>query len=765
MRFIIGSYIGGKQRMNRKKRDLSFLSLILFLFFLSAVFLLSLSPSLVTFAEGDGWTGDTVKDETGLSSPAELDALREEVKAFPVPVKILIRAIPSDQNITQLGKDLFTQYKLMGEELFILASSEGNGISVVAGKDLADRGLTSETIQSKLEGFYLPQAKQGEKITGITFLLRELQNDIKTLPPSGNAPTEKEKAEETSSKAANGVNWFTGIVLPLLLAVLTAFLLFYAAKKWAEKLGKNHRLLLTQLDEMKERLMARKVPEILTTYDEESRLRYESLKKVYADYESRLIPQLEEELGEAAERLSRYRLFSVMEILRYVSHAFAEMDKVLEQFEQEKEGLVRKEKEIPKKLKQAERKLSALQQNVSALSHRFGVDLSHLKGTLAAMEQRFRELEEVSVQRGASPQRGFPHGELDRFVQEMEALSERMLKSEAWVEEIEEKLPSRIKQLEQEMRNFQPKISLKHHEVLITILKEAKELWNQLIPLWDKGDLMVLEERMEEVKALLTNGEKILSEEREARSQIVILLTRYEGIYGKLEEGFQEDLHQMDRLRRKYQLDGDPILDEEKKLQQGLRDLSQVYQEILALLDQEAYTEAYDRAKALSDQVKEVEEILLAFHHKVAHLSLEEEVYLQEIRRLKNRLLLLRQQLDRSFLPGKQAELYRMIREGKELILSVEVLFDQLPIHLHKISFRLEEAKEVVSATERVVFSTIEQAKETEEIIRNLNIFKYRRPEIGHLLAMAENSYRDQNFAEAVEHARKARELAEELRA
>lgn len=719
----------------------------------SLSFLIGLLFSLPTnlHAEGEGWTGDSVLDETGLSSPAELDALREEIKGFPVPVKVLIKSVGENQDLTQMGKDLFSQYKLGDDELFILASAEGTGISVVAGKELAQRGLTPETIRQKLEGFYLPQAKQGAKITGILFLLRELKGNIKAAPPP----------PKTVEKPSPPPFPWTRLILFLLTALLITLLLFFAYRRWQNRLNQEYRSLVEQKETIKKRLVELRVPDQLRIYDEESRLRYESLKKVHDDYKTRLIPLLEEELGEAEERLSRHRLFAVREILRYVRQTLQEMKTVLDQFHQEQVGLFRKETELPKKVKQAERYLVSLHQSVGDLSSRFGVNLSLLKDRLLVMENYLSRLKGEMNQEQILIQRE----ELDRLLNEMEELTARLKKSEAWVEEMEEHLPARIKQMEHEIKDLHLNVSKENHDQLIAIVKESKELWNTLISLWDEGDLIVLEERINQIKGLLNRGESILSMEREARAQIVTLLTQYEELFAKLEEGYHEDIHLLEKLHRKYQLDQDPILDEEKSLLQRLESLKETYQGILSLMEEEAYTIAFTEAKRLGEEVKEAEEKLLSFHHRVTRLSLEEGVYRQEIARQKNRLLLLRQQLDRSLLPGRQADLYRLIEEGKDAILSVEVLFDQIPVHLHKISQRLEEAKEMISATERMILSTIENAKETEEIIRQLNIFRYREPEIGKLLMMAENSFRDHNFSEAVESARKAKQLVEKMRA
>lgn len=720
----------------------------------SLSFLIGLLFSLPTYvhAEGEGWTGDSVLDETGLSSPAELDALREEIKGFPVPVKVLIKSVGENQDLTQMGKNLFSQYKLGEDELFILASAEGTGISVIAGKELAQRGLSPETIQQKLEGFYLPQAKQGAKITGILFLLRELKGNIKAVAPP--PPPTAEKSSPPSFP-------WTRLILFLLIALLITFLLFFSYRRWLNRLNQEYRSLVEQKETIKKRLMELRVPDQLRIYDEESRLRYESLKKVHDDYKTRLIPLLEEELEEAEECLSRHRLFAVREILRYVRQTLQEMKTVLDQFHQEQEGLIRKETELPKKVKQAERYLISLHQSVGDLSSRFGVNLSLLKDRLLVMENYLKRIKGEMSQEGIL----FQREELDRLLNEMEELTARLKKSEAWVEEMEEHLPARIKQMEHEIKDLHLNVSKENHDQLIAIVKESKELWNTLISLWDEGDLTVLEERINQIKGLLNRGESILSMEREARAQIVTLLKQYEELYAKLEEGYREDVHLLEKLHRKYQLDQDPILDEEKSLLQGLESLKEAYRGILSLMEEEAYTIAFTQAKRLSEEVKEAEEKLLSFHHRVTRLSLEEGVYRQEIVRQKNRLLLLRQQLDRSLLPGRQADLYRLIEEGKNAILGVEVLFDQIPVHLHKISQRLEEAKEMISATERMILSTIEYAKETEEIIRQLNIFRYREPEIGKLLMMAENSFRDHNFSEAVENARKAKQLVEKMRA
>ncbi|WP_028987749.1 septation ring formation regulator EzrA [Thermicanus aegyptius] len=738
------------QCINRKTEHFFFFLILSYLIALG----LFLSPSQGQAKGIEGWKGDSVQDETGLTSPAELDRLREEIKSFPVPVKVLITAAKADADLVQMGKTVFSTNGLKENEMLILASSEGTGISVTPGPALEKGGLTPEKIKEKIDGYYLPQAKQGEKISGIIFFLREIKNDIKVPPldsPAEAASTTPGSKEE--GKATSSIQWGTLSFMLFLLAVIALFIYVYL--QWRKRLIARYRVLIERKEALKKRLQELKLTHPIRTHDEGSHLRKNSMQKIYEDYKERLIPSVEEELKEAEARLSRYRLFSIGEILHYVDHSLQDMGEVLDQFQQAQEGLVRKEKEIPLTIMEGERLLSSLKKSVNDLSSRFGVNLSSLKELIASLELKLKSFKE----RLKREEENFPKGEMERCVTEMRELIERIEKSEAWVEEMEELLPNRIKALEQELKELHSQGSVGHHEQLVAILKESKEIWNSLISLWDEGDLATLEERIRQVKMLLNEGEKIITLEQEARSQIVFLLRKFEERTNKMEEGFQEDLHLLEKLRRKYQLEGDPILDEKENLRKELDLLQREYQEILSCMEREEYAEAYERAKSLYNEVKRVEEQLFAYHQRVSHLSLEEEVYSQEIKRLRSRLLLLRQQLDRSLLPGKQEELYRLIQEGQEMILGTEVLFDQLPIHLHKIAHRLEETKEMVAASEKMILTTIEHAKETEEIIRNLNIYRYQDPQIGQLLMMAENSYRDNNFTEAVEHARKAKEL------
>lgn len=705
------------------------------------------------------WKDGTIQDESKSLSAEKIDELNEELALLPHPVKVLILN-KMDGELSEYVKQAFDYFELPDDQLLIVFVLDPGLMTALAGDQLDELGATPKVLTESMNTSFVPLAKEGDYLGGIQALITQIFEDLnldtkqETIPidtikneqdtTDVSAPT-KPTEEQKDRKKGTSI-WM--YVLFGIIGVLVLLLTFLFIRK--TQLSKQLQSLEDWKDSLIEQWSEVNLDIEIKTMQEEVLIRISNLETTHQDYQDRIFPELVEDLDEVRSLLSRFRIIAAKEILHYIEQTLDEADYLLEQLHNELNQIDTIKVELPKTADKATGMIKRIKDRIEKVASQYGISLSFLRNEMQQMEKDILKIQ-YEIEEGAS----IDQSSLDLALGELQKVDQALNQIDQMSQDLEEKIPNRLKDLETKFKG----VDLEDSAGLVLILKEAREKWNSLITLWDEGKVNQVAEEIDFINSRLSQGESIIRLESEQSKEIHQIIAHFETRMQTIVEVYHQDQKLFEKLYRKYQIEDDPVVDQLAHIDGLEKELVSTYKTLLQKTEKREYKEAYQMATALPNQLEQLAELVAQFHTRIESLSTEEERYSVEIKSLRNRLRLVRQQLDRSLLPGKQDQILDLIEQGFRAILETEVLFDQLPLRLNKILQLLDQAREQVLTVEELTRKTIENAQETEEIIRRLNIYRTSIPQVAQFLMMAENTYRDQKFDEAVSHARKAEEL------
>jgi len=138
-----------------------------------------------------------------------------------------------------------------------------------------------------------------------------------------------------------------------------------------------------------------------------------------------------------------------------------------------------------------------------------------------------------------------------------------------------------------------------------------------------------------------------------------------------------------------------------------------------------------------------------------------EDDALDEMERISNSLIRLRQQIKRSYLPGIPDHLKFMFEEVVQTLARIKAIMEQHRYDLEEVAILLQDASDQLDETERVTERVISTCQLAEGAIQYTNRYRRQNRQVNELLTLAEQSFRQLAFAEAYQLAEDARLVIE----
>lgn len=138
-----------------------------------------------------------------------------------------------------------------------------------------------------------------------------------------------------------------------------------------------------------------------------------------------------------------------------------------------------------------------------------------------------------------------------------------------------------------------------------------------------------------------------------------------------------------------------------------------------------------------------------------------EDDALDEMERISNTLIRLRQQIKRSYLPGIPDHLKFMFEEVVQTLARIKAIMERHRYDLEEVAILLQDASNQLDETERVTERVISTCQLAEGAIQYTNRYRRQNRQVNELLTLAEQSFRQLAFAEAYQLAEDARLVIE----
>lgn len=147
---------------------------------------------------------------------------------------------------------------------------------------------------------------------------------------------------------------------------------------------------------------------------------------------------------------------------------------------------------------------------------------------------------------------------------------------------------------------------------------------------------------------------------------------------------------------------------------------------------------------------------------KAERLVIEtEDDALDELERISNTLVRLRQQIKRSYLPGVPDQLKYMFEEMVLTLSRIKAMMEKYRYDLEEVAILLQDASDLLAETEQMTERIISTCQMAEGAIQYTNRYRRQNRQVNELLNQAEQSFRQLAFAEAYQLAEEARLLIE----
>ncbi len=138
-----------------------------------------------------------------------------------------------------------------------------------------------------------------------------------------------------------------------------------------------------------------------------------------------------------------------------------------------------------------------------------------------------------------------------------------------------------------------------------------------------------------------------------------------------------------------------------------------------------------------------------------------EDDALDEMERISNALMRIRQQIKRSYLPGVPSELRSRFEEVVQMLAQVKNALEQYQYSLDEVAHLLTETNEILLETDQLAEKTIVTCQAAEGAIQYTNRYRRQNRQVNDLLTKAETAFRQLHFAEALDLAEQARLIIE----
>lgn len=138
-----------------------------------------------------------------------------------------------------------------------------------------------------------------------------------------------------------------------------------------------------------------------------------------------------------------------------------------------------------------------------------------------------------------------------------------------------------------------------------------------------------------------------------------------------------------------------------------------------------------------------------------------EDDALDELERISNSLVRLRQQIKRSYLPGIPDQLKYMFEEVVLTLARVKAVMEQYRYDLEEVAILVQDASDQLAETEQMTERIISTCQLAEGAIQYTNRYRRQNRQVNELLTKAEQAFRQLSFAEAYQLAEEARLVIE----
>lgn len=765
-------------------------------------------------------TDQVVQDQDQYLKSENTANFIEALKDVPGEYKVVVveSTSPEADSPDVYAQKLYDNFNLPDDAMMIVLNMDTEELGVFAGLEFQNKGATMELIHDKIASYFVPFRNQKQYLNGIQTFILELNMELerqenKPVQPAQAATDQPDAApEESSSSVLSGIPWWIYLI-GVVFAGLSVALVYAMIRR---------RSIFAQVDdvedwkdELVEKIHVIEVEKPLRRSSGMTEVRYHQLADKKENLLRIRVPDIEMMILDAEEACDRFRFSLALGMLEEAREALTLIEQELGELKEDttKVAVTKQETkvvvpEIGKLVEQVERRLSDMRLD-------YGLSFHELKATLDEVDT-MRSL--VKTARAAGDD-VHAYETTIKAQKILEGMVQSLEQVPAMVDRVKKEMPREFKQLEEGIDQATQDGFDVNMDGLDNAMMQAKQLLSAANSALEEGNLPTVSTHVKAFEVLIETTyqgleEAIIAKKQAAAASAALVQEQQEQEKAKakeeiavkaevitfptaapiIEEEFVPTMeHPVQPVEEQIKFVA-PVASvsataaeqieervEELLFQEPERfeeSISQAEREVLLAAKPNTAPQAsivpeQDTAYIAEEQDGEEEEYELVIP-KQTHDFDEEEVEeqnrlvieteddaLDELERISNTLIRLRQQIKRSYLPGLPEHLKYMFEEVVQTLAHVKAIMEQYRYDLEEVAILLQDASDQLEETERVTERVISTCQLAEGAIQYTNRYRRQNRQVNELLIKAEQSFRQLSFAEAYQLAEDARLVIE----
>ncbi len=735
-------------------------------------------------------TKDIVQDHAKIFKKEDSTNLTETLKSIPGSFKVV--TVPSTEpeatTPDEYAQKLFEEYEMSDDTLLMVLDVGKKDLGVFAGTALTSRGANQELFDSKITSYFDPWKTSNKYDQGIAQFAKEVQTEVSKNPApapvqaTGADKADKAKAEPQDESLLSLLPWWAYLIV----IILGAGLIYLAF------LTMRRRSIMTNIDEVED--WKDDLLEKITTIDLEKNMRratgvtverYEELITRKEKLINTRIVEAEMVIIEADEACDRFRFGTSLNLIEECKDMLTEIEAELATLKNDTTKIVQAKNEPKEVIPEIDKQLEQMEHKLTEIRLTYGLSFHDLKVELDKVSTMKQTIKEATADGDNVKAAELSH-EAQSILKELQELLEKI---PDYVNLVRKDMKDELHQLEKDVEaalgGQYDLCPTKLDEELLQVKQTVTASGNAL----EEGDVAALQNhvkafmtKVEAIYQLLEDAVKAMQKANEPEEatdieqdseETQIPQTEIEEIEQDAESIFEQRVDKEPHVVSFKEATlsateaaasiAETIPETVTKPTEEVQKQETVHETSFKATAEPAYRKADDTEyelvipkipKPFNDSKQQVVvEPAITIH--------DEDDILDEMERISGELIVIRQKIKRSYLPGIPEELKTKFDTVVGLLGQIQIRMESYRYDFQEVIYYVEQAAEQLVETNYLADNTIAACQSAEGAIQYTNRYRRLNRQVNELLSKAEHAFRQLYFTEAFQLAEEARLIIE----
>ncbi|WP_077619091.1 septation ring formation regulator EzrA [Bacillus sinesaloumensis] len=477
---------------------------------------------------------------------------------------------------------------------------------------------------------------------------------------------------------------------------------------------------------------------------------FERWRKQWDEIVTVALPDVEELLFDAEDLADKYRFGKAKRVLAQLEAILNDAENNIAIILDELKELVGSEEKNRVEVDELNQLYRELKKSLLAHRHTFGLTEKRLEEKLQDVYEKFNEYEEATTNGNY-----FEAREIVLVIKDaLSVTKQQMDEIPHLLHECQSLIPNQLNEISEGYSQMEQEgYSLEHHQIEKEIERMREQL-TKYIALTEELKLEEVKKGIDETRESLDTIYDLLEAEVKANQFVKNELDKIEDDLQDLIDGSKNTEEETKFVQQSYHLNEQDI-ERHRTIVKQIKQLVKQYVSTQVKLDEEkvAYSLIRAELEEVYGKIQDVKEEHLQYSEMLKTLRKDELHAREQISEMKKKLADAKRLITKSNAPGLPVKYSELLSEAKLSLTQVMSTLEEKPLNMKTVNQALQNAQDLVTQTYKNTEEMLEQVYLAEKVIQYGNRYRSRNPKIAGSLHEAENSFRNYEYALALEQA------------